>query len=147
MALVQGLSGLDPEQTDVQAWLRGVLRRKIVDHYRQKTRSRRLHAGVRSESSGEEGVPPSPCEMESAEDRQQVLRALDDLPDLQRNVLEWKYVESLSVREIAERSGKSEKAIESTLFRARKEFRRLYERVIAESPVIGHASETFERSM
>ncbi len=48
---------------------------------------------------------------------------MDELSDQQRMALEWKYVERLSVREIAERLDTSEKAAESILFRARKEFR------------------------
>jgi DNA-directed RNA polymerase specialized sigma24 family protein len=42
-------------------------------------------------------------------------------------VLEWKYLDALRVREIAERLGDSEKAIETVLYRARREFRRLFE--------------------
>ena len=45
----------------------------------------------------------------------------------QRLVLEWKYADGLSVREIASRMGQSEKSTESLLYRARAEFRRAYE--------------------
>ena len=55
------------------------------------------------------------------------MRVLDELSDRQRRVLEWKYLESLGVREMAERLGETEKAVESLLYRARREFRRLFE--------------------
>lgn len=49
--------------------------------------------------------------------------ALDHLPLRYGNVLQWKYLEDLSVRDIAERLGISPKAAESTLTRARQAFR------------------------
>lgn len=49
--------------------------------------------------------------------------ALDGLPSLYADALERKYVHGDAVREIARRHGKSEKATESTLTRARVAFR------------------------
>jgi DNA-directed RNA polymerase specialized sigma24 family protein len=66
------------------------------------------------------------------ETRDQVLEILDSLPERQRMALEWKYVEDLRVREIAERWGETEKVVESTLYRARREFRRRFD--LAEQP-------------
>jgi RNA polymerase sigma factor (sigma-70 family) len=57
-----------------------------------------------------------------------VIRALDSLADEERLALEWKYMESLSVRDIAERLGRTEKAIEAILYRARMSFRKIYAR-------------------
>ena len=51
------------------------------------------------------------------------------LADEDRVALEWKYLEGLSVREIAVRLGRTEKAAESILLRARRTFRKLYRRV------------------
>jgi RNA polymerase sigma-70 factor (ECF subfamily) len=48
---------------------------------------------------------------------------MDDLPEQYRLALEWKYIDGLSVRQIAERLALTEKAAESILFRARREFR------------------------
>jgi DNA-directed RNA polymerase specialized sigma24 family protein len=42
-------------------------------------------------------------------------------------MLEWKYLDGLRVREIAQRLGETEKAVETVLYRARIEFRRLFE--------------------
>lgn len=48
---------------------------------------------------------------------------LDHLPGRYGDVLEWKYVQELSVREIADRLGIGDKAAESLLTRARAAFR------------------------
>ena len=48
---------------------------------------------------------------------------LDHLPIRYGNALQWKYIQGLSVREIASRLGASPKAAESVLSRARQAFR------------------------
>jgi RNA polymerase sigma-70 factor (ECF subfamily) len=48
---------------------------------------------------------------------------LDALPPVYGDLLEWKYVDGLSIFELAERLGRSPKAIESLLTRAREAFR------------------------
>ncbi len=58
--------------------------------------------------------------------------ALDHLPALYSDSLECKYVHGLSVRDIAGRIGKSEKATESMLTRARIAFRDCFESLIHE---------------
>ena len=45
------------------------------------------------------------------------------LVDEERLVLEWKYVDEMAVKEIAVRLGRTEKAVENLLYRARKSFR------------------------
>jgi RNA polymerase sigma factor (sigma-70 family) len=63
-------------------------------------------------------------------DRMEVARlvhvALDRLPPRYAEALEWKYVDGLSVSEIAVRAGTSTKAAESLLTRAREAFRDLF---------------------
>jgi RNA polymerase sigma-70 factor (ECF subfamily) len=55
-----------------------------------------------------------------------VRQALDRLPHHYGNALEWKYVENLSVNEIAERLKLGPKAAESLLMRARLAFRECF---------------------
>ncbi len=52
-----------------------------------------------------------------------VWAVLDHLPVRYGNALQWKYIQGLSVREIASRLGASPKAAESVLSRARQAFR------------------------
>lgn len=58
--------------------------------------------------------------------------ALDHLPALYADSLECKYVHGYSVRDIADRIGRSEKATESILTRARVAFRDCFESLIHE---------------
>ena len=52
-----------------------------------------------------------------------VWAVLDHLPVRYGNALQWKYIQGLSVREIASLLGASPKAAESVLTRARQAFR------------------------
>jgi len=67
-----------------------------------------------------------------AELSQLVKVTLDYLPSLYADSLECKYVHGFSVRDIARRIGKSEKATESILTRARVAFRDCFESLIHE---------------
>ncbi len=134
LALVKSLPTLDVDAVQLHAWLRGIVRRKVVDHIRRCTKDARLRETARHDKVASSELSTTASEaLEAAEGRQQILEALEQMPDLQRIVIEWKHVEGLSVREIATQLGKTEKSIESTLFRARQEFRRLYERACADS--------------
>ena len=56
-----------------------------------------------------------------------VLAALDYLPGIYADILEWKYVHEFSVEEIGHRIGRSAKATESLLTRARSAFREAFQ--------------------
>jgi RNA polymerase sigma-70 factor, ECF subfamily len=58
--------------------------------------------------------------------RTAVVAALDYLPSAHAQVLRWKYIQELSVDEIASRLGRSSKAAESLLTRARESFREAF---------------------
>lgn len=77
-------------------------------------------------------------EPDSALDRAEIGRlvqvTLDQLPPHYGNALEWKYLEGLSVKEIAARLELSPKAAESVLTRAREAFRDGF-RSLTRSPV------------
>lgn len=65
--------------------------------------------------------------------RDAVLAALDYLPSDYADALEWKYVQELSVEEIAHRLGRSMKATESLLTRARGAFREAFQSLRADA--------------
>jgi RNA polymerase sigma-70 factor (ECF subfamily) len=61
-----------------------------------------------------------------AQVRETICAALDYLPAPYADILEWKYVSELSVAQIAQRLGRSVKATESLLTRAREAFRETF---------------------
>jgi RNA polymerase sigma-70 factor, ECF subfamily len=62
-----------------------------------------------------------------AQVRESILAALDYLPAPYGDILEWKYLRDMSMEEIATRLGRSPKAVESLLTRARDAFREVFE--------------------
>ena len=104
------------------AWLRSVAGNKTQDHFRAAARVRHLIDQVRhTETAADEN--DAVRQQEHSERRLQIREVMDELPERHRLALEWKYIEKLSVREIATRLEQTEKAVESILFRARREFR------------------------
>jgi RNA polymerase sigma-70 factor (ECF subfamily) len=75
------------------------------------------------EAVAAESVAAPDAALRRHELRRLVQATLDALPNRYGDALEWKYVEGLSVAEIAERLGLGVKAAESLLTRARKTFR------------------------
>jgi RNA polymerase sigma-70 factor (ECF subfamily) len=127
LALLRSINRLETDEPKIGGWLRTVVRCKAADLQRKLIRNRNaISASEGVPQDGRGSILPS-APLEAEEDRAHVLRVLDELSDRQRTVLEWKYLESLGVREIAERLGETEKAVESVLYRARREFRRLFE--------------------
>ncbi len=68
---------------------------------------------------------------------QVVQLTLDYLPDRYSKALEWKYLEGLSVEEIAERFGEGVIAVQSLLARARAAFRKVFAEIRREQEQIG----------
>ena len=107
----------------LRAWLLGIARHKVEDHYR-----RLLLSAQSLEPEAAEQLPASELDMEAIVDRkrteQRARQVLADLPEHYSVALRWRYWEKRSAREVAEATGRSEKAIERLLARAREQFRR-----------------------
>jgi RNA polymerase sigma-70 factor (ECF subfamily) len=142
LALLKNIDRLETDAPKIAGWLRVVVRCKAADYQRSviRTRSKLSVAAGSAMECLDNDSPSAPLETE--EIRAHVLRILDELPDRQRVLLEWKYLDGLRVREIAERLGDSEKAVETVLYRARREFRRLFEK---QRLLAVHVSRTGER--
>jgi RNA polymerase sigma-70 factor, ECF subfamily len=109
-------------RSDSVTWVCAIARNKLVDHFRELDRQQRRHLRlvVREIPMVDDGIPTG------AEDRELVLAALRDLPALQRAALILRYVDGLSVREVAADLGRSEDATESLIRRAKDAFRARY---------------------
>ena len=117
MAAVDGLErGAAPLPT--VAWLIGVARHKLVDHWRRAEREQRSLPF----SAADEVADPWP----SLVDVEAVHAALTRLPPPQRTALVLRYLDGLPVAEVAEYVGRSLHATETLLVRARSTLRRVY---------------------
>ena len=111
--------------TDVlrsSAWVCGIARNLLTDHHRQRAREERswLRLVVRE-------VEPDAAEPVAQRDA--VLATLHRLPALQRAALVLRYLDGLSVRQVAAAIRKTESATESLLSRGRERFRRDYDEI------------------
>ncbi|MDH3647209.1 MAG: sigma-70 family RNA polymerase sigma factor [Gammaproteobacteria bacterium] len=111
-------------------WLCRLCRNEISDHLKRLNRdaSRELpfddaevRAVLESLDSGDGDDPTKLVERDQL--GQLIQTILDYLPVRQGNVLEWKYVQGLTVAEIATRMDLSQQAAQSLLARARQSFR------------------------
>ena len=127
LAAIRTIRTFDPQRGTVSGWLLGIARNKLRDHFRRARRAVRCApAGAGTAADADSRGPDG--SLIAAETRDAVIRALNTLGDEERLALEWKYIDSLSVREIAERLGRTEKAAEAILYRARVSFRTVYAR-------------------
>lgn len=101
-------------------WLTLLARHALADHRRAAGRWWRFLARFRDTTAAHAAAPPAPDAWPDHLDR-----AMAGLPDADRTLLEAKYFESASVRDLAAAAGVTEKAIESRLTRARARLRDL----------------------
>jgi RNA polymerase sigma-70 factor (ECF subfamily) len=94
-------------------WLRATARNKLVDHFRRVERERRKIALLVADAPS---PPPEPDAV--------LLDRLQSLPPTQRAAVALRYVDDLPVDDVARALGKSRKATESLLSRARETLRR-----------------------
>lgn len=125
MAAWRGLRGYSGEAS-LQTWLVGIARHKVEDHYR-----RTLSVTLES-LEPDEGTPAvlDPVDLDSTMDlnrqAEQAAAILATIPYDYAAALRWRYWEGRSAREMSEATGKTEKAIERLLARARGRFRDLW---------------------
>jgi RNA polymerase sigma-70 factor (ECF subfamily) len=103
------------------AWLVGVARHKLVDHWRRAERERRSLAVI------DHGTEPVDDPWEAQLDAAAAYAALSRLSAHHRAALTLRYLDGLSVVEVAEQLGRSLHATETLLARARAALRRVYE--------------------
>lgn len=124
---LDGIEQCDATRGSFRNWLFGIARRRVALYYR-----RRALAGNQTwlaDQSGEAAKPGDfsvlPEDVLEQVERVSVVRAaILLLPDDRRQVLLWKYVDELSVKTIAIRLGRTTKAVESLLSKAREQVRR-----------------------
>jgi RNA polymerase sigma-70 factor (ECF subfamily) len=111
--------------SSLRTWLLGIARHKVEDHYRDCLKQPLPLSEVEAQIE----VPgQAHVEYDELLDREKrdarIQQVLASVPDAYRAVLLWRYWEKRSAREMAARCGRTEKAVEWLLARARHEFRR-----------------------
>jgi RNA polymerase sigma-70 factor (ECF subfamily) len=107
----------------LQAWVMGIARHKVEDYYRERLRKPESIEDADLDPEMLTTVPEVHQVLEQDQLRKNTERVLAALPEQYRLALIWRYWEKASAREMALKTGKTEKAIERLLARARAEFR------------------------
>ncbi|MBJ7608172.1 MAG: sigma-70 family RNA polymerase sigma factor [Candidatus Dormibacteraeota bacterium] len=103
------------------AWILGVARHKLVDHWRRLAREER---GIRLAATGADEPDDDPWE--ATLDAMRARQTLLELGPHHRAALTLRYVDDLPVPEVAEILNRTVHATETLLVRARAAFRRAY---------------------
>jgi RNA polymerase sigma-70 factor (ECF subfamily) len=120
MAAVRELQRGTPVDAPI-AWILGIAKHKLIDHFRREERAERKLQLVHDDRSVGE-IPDL-----TTESRERVLSAMSAVPAAQRAALTLRYVDGLSVPEVAAALRRSIHASESLLARGRESFRRAFE--------------------
>ena len=129
---LEGMERFDA-RSSLFTWLCGIARNKIREH-RRKRRPRPIEdvlaasdADIDAILTNIEREPLPDWVLEQEETAELVGATLSSLPPEYREALVGKYVDGLSVAQLGERVGKSEKAAESALHRARLAFSKVFQ--------------------
>lgn len=111
-------------QSSVKTWLLGIARHKVQDHYRRRLREFQFD---------EDGPEPADggdlaLSFEQEEAARRVWKVLATVDEEARILLLWRYWEGWNADSMASETGKSVKAVERALARAREQFRQRWYR-------------------
>ena len=119
LAAVRNLEDGRPVPLDI-AWVIGVARHKLADHWRRRARDARLQDAL------EQGPEPEDDPWDVRLDSLRATEVLAALGPHHQAALTLRYVDGLPVAEVAELLGRTPDATEALLVRARKAYRRVY---------------------
>lgn len=107
-------------ESSIWTWMVRIAQHEVADYYRKKYAKKVIHALPLSEFLGIDEL------VDAHEVSQRVAEVLKKMNRDSREILQLKYVDDKEVKVIARELGKTVKAVESLLFRARTEFREIY---------------------
>ena len=115
------------------AWLVTVARNKMVDHWRRTAREDRRLELVHDEDDDVDAA--ADAGLDEAFERARARAVLADLGPHHRAALTLRYLDGLSVPEVADEIGRTVHATEALLVRARNAFRTRYQQITREEGV------------
>jgi RNA polymerase sigma-70 factor (ECF subfamily) len=108
-------------ESPIRAWLLGIARHKVEDHYRAVLRAQPVP--VEDIDAAPDGQLSIDDELDRTRMEDKLRAALAELTPPYGVLLLWRYWEKRSLREMAAETGRTEKAVERLLARAREQFR------------------------
>ncbi len=107
-------------------WISAVARFKVSDYYRARLRAVEAVEDDSAAANVEDRAERPDLQVEKTLLAERAARILGQMREEYAVVLRWRYWEGFSAREMAADIGRSEKSIERTLARARREFERIW---------------------
>lgn len=133
IAAARSVHTFQPTRGPLSYWLQGIARLQVALHFRREGRHGRLRRAMNSlieadwqidpgwlQEQAERTENPPEEELETAETATLVRAALTELPSDYETLLAARYLDDVSVEELARREGTTEVAIRSKLARARR---------------------------
>ncbi len=108
-------------EAPLRGWLLGIARHKVEDHYRAQARTEPVAVEDIDEAADEGLAMDDVLDRTRVEERMRAILA--SLAPPYGALLQWRYWEKRSLRDMASQTGRTEKAIERLLARARVQFR------------------------
>ena len=108
----------------LRVWLLGIARHKVQDHYRQILKSVPFPDDAEELKSDDE---PLEALLATRQAQERVSAILVQLPEDYRTALLWRYWEKRSAEEIGAEIGRTSKAVERLLSRARQQFKQQWQ--------------------
>ena len=119
LAAVDAARRNDPNAVNLP-WVMGVARHKLIDHWRRQDRQEKRITLLAGDASAD--LDPWNVHLDALRARE----VLDELAPHHRAALTFRYLDDLSVPEVAALLGRTLHATEALLTRAREAFRRAY---------------------
>lgn len=145
LSMIESLPQFDQAKGSLEAWLYTIARRRIADHLRQHYRKRnhlQLTTHNTTDIPDDSNTPEQLAKLLAEENRLLVNTTLQQLPAVHRDALIWAHCDGLSTKRIAARLGRSVKAAENILYRARKRFTSVFAQQSDNAPC--HAADAFK---
>ncbi|MFA7230767.1 MAG: sigma-70 family RNA polymerase sigma factor [Victivallaceae bacterium] len=123
---IESFSGAEDK---LPGWLFGIAKIEILRHFRRKDSIMASAINI-----NDVFIEPAATDETAFDDGMGMVdKVLAKMQETQRQVLVFKYCEDISVSEISQRTGRTQKSVESLLSRGREAFKKFYTQILGET--------------